>query len=274
MMSSFDDDGRGPQASGVGSQVTSGMETREPAPALPRGFTLIELVVVLAVIGILAASVAPSVMQQVLEARIDATREEAEAIVEAMVGDLGDDRFGFVGDIGRLPTALSELATIGGLPAYSTSHTRNVGMGWRGPYINAGTSVNDYLSDAFGRAYTLSAGQVRSTGPDGIANNADDIVYPPSAPDVVGDVLVTLKTIQGTKTLTDPGGYRVDLYYADNGVEAFLSDSTAPFSFSNVPMGAHAVLVVKTSNPQAGSTVAEDTIVVRSNSTTAVDMWF
>ena len=238
------------------------------------GFTLLELVVVIAVIGILAASVAPSVMQQVLEARIDGTREEAEAIVEAMVGDFGDNRFGFVGDIGRLPAALSELATIGGLPAYNTSHTRNIGMGWRGPYINSGTSANDYLTDAFGRAYTLSAGQVRSAGPDGIANNTDDIVYPPSTPEANGDVLITLKTIQGNKTLTDPAGYRVDLYYASDGVEASLSDNAAPFSFSNVPMGPHAILVVKTSNPQAGSTVAEDTVVVRSNSTSALDMWF
>ena len=239
-----------------------------------RGFTLLELVVVIAVIGILAASVAPSVMQQVLEARIDGTREEAEAIAEAMVGDVGDNRFGFVGDIGRLPTTLSELATIGGLPAYNTSHVRNVGMGWRGPYVNSGTSANDYLTDAFGRPYILSAGQLRSTGPDGIANNTDDIVYPPSAPGVTGDVLITVKTIQGGKTLTDPAGYRVDLYYANSGVEALLSDTAAPFSFSNVPMGPHAVRVVKTSNPQAGTTVAEDTIVVRSNSTTAQEMWF
>ena len=131
-------------------------------------------------------------------------------------------------------------------------------MGWRDPYVNIGTSANDYVTDAFGRAYTGAAsGQVRSAGPDGVSGNADDIVYP-AAPTIMGVVTATVKTITGGKTLVDPAGYRVDLFYANGGVDAALADTAAPFSFSNVPMGVHAVRVIRTVNPQAGTVVAPD----------------
>lgn len=239
------------------------------------GFSLLEIVVVVAVISILAAAVTPAVVQQVLDARVAATQSETRVLYEAMVGDVSQNRFGFVGDIGRLPSSFQELAQPSGLPSYTTSTTRNVGIGWRGPYINIGTSSSDYLNDGFGRAYTgASTGRVRSAGPDGIANNSDDIVYPPSAPTTTGDIVVTVKTTQSGKTVVDPSGYRVDLFYANNGAEASVSDGTSSFTFSNVPIGIHAVRVVKTSNPQSGSVVSQDTIVVRPGSTTSAELWF
>jgi prepilin-type N-terminal cleavage/methylation domain-containing protein len=241
-----------------------------------RGFTLLELVVIIAVIGILAAAVTPTVMNQIMDTRVDATEAEARSLYEAMVGAPTSDgtRFGFVGDIGRLPGSLIELTTQGGLPSYGTGNVRSIGMGWRGPYINSGSSATDYQRDAFGRGYVLSAGQVRSYGPDGIGNNSDDIVYPPSAPIIAGTVSVTMKTIVGGKTVVDPAGYRVDLYYANSGAQASVSDSATPITFSNVPMGLHAVRVVKTVNPGAGSVMVEDTLVVRPGTTNAVELWF
>jgi general secretion pathway protein G len=238
------------------------------------GFTLIEIIVIVSVMAILAATVTPAVVQQIVDARVTATRIEAETLHDAIVGDHAQSRFGFVGDIGRLPTALTELAQRGGLPAYTTATTRRIGMGWRGPYVNAGTSASDYLTDAFGRSYTLSSGQVRSPGPDGIANTADDIVYPPSPPAVSGNVSATVKTVVTGKTVVDPNGYRVQLFYASNGAEQSVVNSTAPFSFTNVPMGLHAIRVVKINNPNAGAVMVQDTVVVRPGSTTAVELWF
>ncbi len=240
-----------------------------------RGFTLLELVVVIAVIGILVAAVTPSVVQQLMDSRIQETRTEAQSLYDSMVGKPADGRFGFVGDLGRLPASFTELVQQGSLPAFTTSTTRGVGMGWRGPYVNIGTTANDYLTDAFGRAYTGAAsGQIRSAGPDGVAGTVDDIVYPPAAPSIGGTVAATVKTISGGKTLVDPTGYRVDLFYANGGVETSLADTVAPFSFSNVPMGVHAIRVIKTVNPGAGTVAAEDTIVVRPSNTTAAELWF
>ena len=241
-----------------------------------RGFTLLELVVIIAVLGILAAAVTPTVMNEIMDTRVSATRSEAQGLYEAMVGAPNSEgtRFGFVGDIGRLPNSLAELATQSGLPSFATGNIRSIGMGWRGPYINSGTSANDYQRDAFGRLYVLNSGQVRSYGPDGIANNTDDIVYPPSAPAVTGTVAITMKTISGGKTVVDPAGYRVDLYYANAGVQALVSDAATPITFSGVPMGLHAVRVIKTSNPNAGSTMVEDTVVVRPVTTNAAELWF
>ncbi len=230
----------------------------------------------LAVIAILATAMAPAIVQRILDQRVEATRDEERLIYEAIAGRQDQPgNFGFTGDIGRFPQSFAELTQPQGLPLYTTATQGNVGVGWRGPYINTGDTADDYLNDAFGHPYTGSSlGQVRSAGPDGIAGNADDIVYPPSAPTATGRLLVTVKTSSGNKTQTDPSGYGVVLYFATNGTETSISDATSPFAFENVPIGLHCVQVVKQSNPQAGSIVAQQTISIYGGRTTTVELWF
>jgi len=239
------------------------------------GFTLIELIVVVAVITGLVAAVTPALVQQILDRRIQATQDEVRVLHDAIVGNPSEMRFGFVGDIGRTPNSLQELVQRGGLPGYSNSTTRGIGIGWRGPYVNAGTSTADALTDSFGRSYTTSAGQVRSAGPDGIPNNSDDIVYPPSAPAITGSVFVTLKTkdVNGV-TIVDPPLYEVRLTYARDGAEETLVAAGSPFNFTNVPMGVHALQVVSTGGTTAGTVIAEDTVVVRPRGSAVLEFTF
>jgi hypothetical protein len=205
---------------------------------------------------------------------VQATRDEVRALHDGIVGDHTQTRFGFVGDIGRLPTSLGELVARGALPAYTTATTRNIGMGWRGPYVNTGTSATDYLTDAFGRSYSLSSGQLRSAGADGTMSTADDITYPPSPPTVTGNLSVTVKTVVDGKTIVDPSGYRVQLFYASNGSEQSVFNTLPPFTFTNVPMGIHAVQVVKIANPNAGAVMRQDTVVIRPGATAVAELWF
>jgi len=167
--------------------------------------------------------------------------------------------------MGRWPVSFEELLRPApGTPLFTTATFRSVGMGWKGPYINTGDSTGDMLADAFGRPYRGAAiGQVRSAGPDGLFDTADDIVYPPAPPVPSGRLMVTVKRMsaEDASYTLDPAGYTVRLYYSANGQEAFLDDPVAPFVFENVPQGVHAVAVLrmKESPPRV---VVQDTVQV------------
>ena len=146
----------------------------------PAGFTLIEVAVVLAVVAILAAAITPMVLRQLVDAKVEATRQEARLLHEAILGAPGAS--GFFGDMGRWPASFDELLRPApGTPLFTTATFRNVGMGWKGPYVNAGATGEDILADAFGRPYQgAPTGQGRSAGPDGLFDTADDMGCPPA----------------------------------------------------------------------------------------------
>jgi hypothetical protein len=230
------------------------------------GFTLIEITVIVAVLAILATAITPMILQQVVDTKMESTRKEAKLLHEAIVGRPDTPgSFGFFGDLGRFPATFEELLKPApGAAPFTTETFRNVGMGWKGPYINVGDTKDDALVDAFGREYRGAAtGHIRSAGPNGIFDDEDDILYPPKPPVPFGRLMVTVKRMaaEDISYTLDPPGYTVRLYYSNNGVQAFVDDPIAPFVFENVPQGVHAIVVLrmKKDPPQP---VVQDTIQV------------
>jgi general secretion pathway protein G len=116
--------------------------TRRPAATrvAEHGYTLVELLVVLAIIGLLAGLVGPRVLGHLSDSKVKAARIQIDGFAAAL--DL------FHLDNGRYPTSAEGLAALVQKPD---------GLGgWNGPYLKA----NALPSDPWGRPYVyLSPGQ-------------------------------------------------------------------------------------------------------------------
>ena len=120
-----------------------------------RGFTLIEILVVMAIIGMLAIMVAPNIFNQQAGAQIDAALSQISSLEAAL------DTYRL--DVGEYPDSLEGLReNISGRAA------------WNGPYLRRDVPLdpwgNEYVYDSNGREFTLS-----SYGPDGEQGGEGDV---------------------------------------------------------------------------------------------------
>jgi prepilin-type N-terminal cleavage/methylation domain-containing protein len=125
------------------------------------GFTLMELVAVIVIMGIVAAVALRSMDKVLVSAKIENTKLEMEQIANSITGnpDLFSNGvrtdFGYVGDVGTVPPNLDYLTTdVGGFGT------------WSGPYINNDFSeaADGYKRDAWGNLYTYNGTTIQSSG--------------------------------------------------------------------------------------------------------------
>jgi prepilin-type N-terminal cleavage/methylation domain-containing protein len=235
-----------------------------------RGFTLIEVIVVIAVVSIMASIAVPYAVKFIDQARMEGTRKQIEEIHRAIVGDPKSPTAGYVGDMGALPASLDRLNTQGS-QAPRTYGTLGVKYGWDGPYVRYGYSAGAYLVDGWGRnlVYTASTGQIRSQGPN-TTTTADDIVYPPSSVVPSGRLLVNLHVWRTDNTTSQyvlnpqPGAFvgmqaSVQAYYSLNGARSPVPLSAGvppgaagpPYSLGPTHAGFHEVFATCTLPPNA-----------------------
>jgi general secretion pathway protein G len=103
------------------------------------GFTLIEMMVVLAIIGALAMLVGPSILRNVGDANVAAARTQIETFAVAL------DAYRL--DTGNYPTTDEGLAALRVRPIADTARP-----GWRGPYLRKAVPL-----DPWGRRYVYTA---------------------------------------------------------------------------------------------------------------------
>lgn len=110
--------------------------TRGSTHGAERGFTLLELLVVLVVLGLLAGLVAPKYFSQLGKSEVKAARAQVEGLVKAL--DL------YRLDTGHYPSTEQGLAALVTRPGNETK--------WGGPYLQKAVP-----QDPWGRSYAYAA---------------------------------------------------------------------------------------------------------------------
>ena len=127
------------------------MKHREGNPKLTYGFTLVELLVVLAILGMLAALVGPQVLNQLGGAK------SKTAVIQ--INDLEQALEIYKLDVGRFPSSSQGLEALVSEPSGA--------RGWNGPYLKKGELPLDPWGNPYQYRASGSTIDISSYGADG-----------------------------------------------------------------------------------------------------------
>ncbi len=206
-----------------------------------KGFTFIELVIVIVLVGILVTVAARKLGSSIDTAKYEQTKKELDQLANAIVGNpaayVEGSRvdFGYVGDVGALPPNLDALVQNPG--GFAT---------WAGPYIEAGLNGDEFKKDAWNAFYVYVDTLIRSTGS---GQNIDKVFARSSASLLNNSVAgVVIDADSDTPGSVYRDSLRILLRYP-NGSGSYTTVTTNPnaggnFSFANVPIGNHTLQVI------------------------------
>lgn len=221
-------------------------------PHLSPGFTLIEVMLVITLVGILASLTISIVTSLDDKDRYEATRLKMEQIRDAIIGNRAVDSqgnrisFGYVGDWGGLPNLLSNLTTSQS-PAWSFNSTYGFGTGWKGPYAKEQWLGEWGIEkDGWNRNFIWSQAGIPPTltsyGSDGMAGGtsfAKDLIL--TFPDFLWRGTVRGAVLDERTPVADR---TVEIRYASLGQITFATTTTNAnglFSFANIPFGSRSL---------------------------------
>jgi prepilin-type N-terminal cleavage/methylation domain-containing protein len=210
------------------------------------GFTLMEIVVVIIIMGIIATVALRSIDNTLETTKVETTKQEMQQLAYAFAGNPGlvsnglRTDFGYVGDVGAMPPNFDALAANPG--GYGT---------WSGPYISSSFAEagDDYKYDGWGQAYSLQGATIQSTGGGGTLTKA----IAASVADLTNNSVVGYVTdAAGNPPGDSAATVSVTLSYPDGS--GGMNDSTVTvsssgaFDFSStVPIGNHRLQAIHTS---------------------------
>ncbi len=147
--------------------------------AIQQGFTLLEVVLVLFLVGLMASATLMLTENVEDQAKYDETKRRMEMMRKAIVGDPtrtingAPEISGFVADMGRLPGCVRELLDAqdcadpaNGLTQWNIDVSTGIGSGWRGPYIQVIPEKNGELRfrDGYGNLDSSTAIDAKNSG--------------------------------------------------------------------------------------------------------------